>query len=95
MKKLGAALVLIAFTIGAQVVIAADNPPPKKPYRRGGQSLTINGTAAHDAKSSGTSVTTSYEYNNEASASSSSSSSSAPQPLEDQKIKTKSNIKND
>ena len=92
MKKLGAALVLIAFTIGAQMVVAADNPPPKKPIRSG-RSLTINGTAAQEAKSSGTSVTTSYEESNEASASS--SSSSAPQPLEDQKIKTKSNIKND
>ena len=92
MKKLSAALVLIAFTLGAQVA-AAGNKPPAGEAVRGGQSLTINGIAAQDAKASGSSEATSLESSS--AAASTSSSSSVPQPLDDQKIKTKSNIKND
>lgn len=95
MKKLSAALVLLALSVGAQMAMAADNPTPSTAFRSGGKSLTINGIPAQEGSSSEASQTNSYEYNNTVTSASSSSSSSAPQPVNGQKVKTKSNIKND
>ena len=90
MKKIGVACVLIAFTIGAQMAMAADKKP--QPTVQSGASLTVQGNMkeSSSAQSADSGSIPPVDM-----AVSSSSSSSVPQPLDDQKIKTKSNIKND
>ena len=92
MKKLSVAFVLIAFTVGGQMAMAADKKAPSAPVQSG-SSLTVQGnlketTASAQSADSGSIPVVDMSV-------SSSSSSEPPRPLDDQKIKTKSNIKND
>ena len=92
MKKLSVAFVLIAFTVGGQMAMAADKKAPSAPIQSG-SSLTVQGnlketTASAQSADSGSIPVVDMSV-------SSSSSSEPPRPLDDQKIKTKSNIKND
>ena len=92
MKKLSVAFILIAFTVGGQMAMAADKKAPSAPVQSG-SSLTVQGnlketTASAQSADSGSIPVVDMSV-------SSSSSSEPPRPLEGQKIKTKSNIKND
>lgn len=92
MKKLSVAFILIAFTVGGQMAMAADKKAPSAPVQSG-SSLTVQGnlketTASAQSADSGSIPVVDMSV-------SSSSSSEPPRPLDDQKIKTKSNIKND
>jgi hypothetical protein len=92
MKKLSVAFVLIAFTVGGQMAMAADKKPSTAPVQSG-SSLTVQGNmketnASAQSADSGSIPVVDMSVG-------SSSSSEPPKPLEDQKIKTKSNIKND
>ena len=93
MKKLSVAFVLIAFTVGGQMAMAADKKAPSAPVQSG-SSLTVQGDMKESAASAQSADSGSIPVVDWKTASSS-SSSEPPKPLEDQKIKTKSNIKND
>lgn len=92
MKKLSVAFVLIAFTVGGQMAMAADKKAPSAPVQSG-SSLTVQGDMKETAASAQSADSGSIPVVDMSV--SSSSSSESPKPLEDQKIKTKSNIKND
>ena len=89
MKTLAVAVTVIALAIGAQVAMAGD----KVQTASSASSSSVSGSAASsDAATSGVAMTINGTFDAQAS---SSSSSAPPQPVDGQKIKTKSNIKND
>ena len=95
MKKLAAGIAVIALVMTAQFAIAKDTVP--KTATQSGTAMTMTGdmcTGKTSASASSSSMDASAMAACSASASAS-SSSSVPTPNGDQKIKTKSNIKND
>ena len=94
MKKLAAGIAVIALVMTAQFAIANDTAP--KGATQSGTAMTMTGDMCTKSSSSASSSSMDASAMAECSASASaSSSSSVPTPNGDQKIKTKSNIKND
>ncbi len=93
MKKLAAGIAVIALVMTAQFAIAKDTAP--KTATQSGTAMTMTGDMCMGKTSASASSSSMDASAMAACSASASSSSSVPTPNGDQKIKTKSNIKND